>query len=585
MLWSRLYTLNRARLWSFQPRTVTKGFFTTTKPVAARAPKCSRKPSNVAERVNSSRVRTLFKALKSSIDSTHDQKLITSRVKHNLDRFIPLILRPNDVYESVIRFFISRTCLLAAAVAYEHMVAAGFIVSPCLEAQMIVTAAAVAGKKAKKKHLSSLKAAVGNPLFTSDDLLELLNSMAELDMLPETLFGIMDEFYKTHQSDAEFDPDVNFYRKQVDTGIGADNVQEALNALSVLPESNIEEGDWPKAYTSFIKGIRNTRHWDREAISAALDLMAQQGLEPNIAVFNALISLEVRANSFHCAFGIYDVLKHHPKLSPNDYTFGSLFNILNRLNNPSRRKLRHSRRPPSNVLSPRALYRDMIDGLFRDPQMTTSYLTTSLLNVALRSFIYQRDYTAAYVAIRCFTTFHIHIDAKTYLIVIRHLMNRITFGVKAFRSMGDDKWSDRFLSLPYPVLAPRSLSSLTLGNALATHILDVSRRSSFKLDWPLYIIPDAPHEKENPKYNVPTAENMLGREPVPFGHTFDPVPLERLLKKAILAESDSFRQLDQGRDINSYLSKVIVDAKTEMIPSDMSTRMGLRRALKISSNS
>lgn len=570
MLKTRLCLPSKVRLWNFQPRTATRSFFSATKPISFRRLKPNVGGSKIAERVNKSRVTTLFQALKSSIDSTNDHELIVSRVKDNLDRFIPLISRPHDAYENVIRFLIKRTCLPAAVAVYERMVTEGFIVSPSVEAQMIVVAMGIADKKTKKELISSLKAVVRNQLFTDDDLFGLLSSMVELELSPVIFNVIVDEFYKTHHSAEEFDPDLGFYKKLVYSGIQSSNIGQALDTLSALPGSSINEDNMAEAYASFIAGIRDTRHWDRETVSDVLGLMEKQGIEPGIGVFNALISYEVRTNSLRRAFAIYHALKNHPKLLPDDFTFGSLFNVLNRLYNPKRRKYRHDRHLPDDIPTPRALYRDMISALVRHPRAPSFQLTTSLLNVVLRSFIYKTDYVGAYIAIRCFTSFHVPMNFKTYLIVFRHLMNRITYGIRAFRKMGDDKWADRFLSLPYPIHDPSFLSGLELSNALAARILEVSRRSSFKLDWPLYITAGAPHEQVPEKYHVPTVENMLGRDPVPVDQPFDPVPLERLLKKAILAESDSMRQLGHGKGANSYISKVIADAKDEMIPPGVS---------------
>lgn len=549
-------------------RLITRTASTATGSVASKKTESTKKPEP--------RVVPLLRALKSSIDSTDDHELIPIRVKENLDTFIPRLSRPHRVYDGVIRFLIRHSYLTAAAAAREHMVAGGFILPLSLEAQMFAVAMAnteSTEEKTRKDLFSSLLGVVKNQQFTDDNLWSLLETMNKLGLPAETLLKTMSTFYGAHESNDSDILDLGLYKKFLHSGTESGNVEQALDTLSTLPDSGGQGGERAGVYASFIAGVRDTPHPNRDAVSAALDLMKQQEVEPDITVFNALISLEVRTNSLQRAFAIYSALKANPAILPDDFTFGSLFSALNRLYSPNRRRYRHGRYLADDIPSPRTLYHDMIDALVRSPRAPTFEITTSLLNVVLRSFIYKKDYVGAYVVVRCFTTFHISVNVKTYFIVFRHLLNRITYGIRAFRKMGDDKWADRFLSLPYPVHDPQFLAGLQLSNALAAQILDASRRHVFKLDWPLYITNGAPHSHEHEKYKVPSVENMLGKDPIALDHPFDCVPLERLLKKAILAEADSMRTLGHGQAANSYVSKAIQDAKKEMVPPTLSKRL------------
>lgn len=569
MLATRLCLLKEVRVWVFQPRITAKHLSTTTKPFAPRISRDSAYTAQVYQDSRKFQVTSLFQSLRRSLGSVDDQTHITSRITDNLNHFIPLIHRPHKVYENVVRLLINNSCLPAATAVHERMVAEGFVASASLEAQMIVMAMALVDEKGERRFLRSLKAIIKNPLFTHNDLLVLLGTMAERDWSPGMLNAMMDEFYKTHPSNG----DINFYQRMVDLETRSGNVQQALDTLSVLPESGDKSLDISRAYTSFIAAIRDVRHWDREAVTTALKVMEQQGIEPQIALFNVLISFEVRNNSLRRAFALYDALKKRPTLLPDGFTFGSLFNCLNRLYNPNRRNFRQGRRLHNHIPSPRALYRDMMEALVRCPEAPPFKLTTSLLNVTLRSFIYKRDYVGAYIVIRCFRIFRVAMNVRTYFLVLRHLMNRTTFGIRAIRKISDDTWADRFLGLPYPIPNPQFLSRLRLSNALASRVLELSSRTSFRLTSPLYITEGASQEQEVAKYHVPTVENMLGIDPVPLDHQFDTIPLERLVRKAILVASDSMRQLDQGRETSLYISQAIAIAQEEMIPPQVTKRL------------
>jgi hypothetical protein len=215
----------------------------------------------------------------------------------------------------------------------------------------------------------------------------------------------------------------------------------------------------------------------------------------------------------------------------------------------------------------------MIEVLVRDPNDPAFQLTTSLLNVVLRSFVYSKDYAGAYVVIRAFYTFNVPINIKTYFIVIRHLMNRITYGIRAVRRMNSDTWADRFLSLPYPIPTPNFLSELPLSNRLATHILSTAKRRTFKLDAPLYITSEPLPELEPKHYLTPTMKALLGRERILLDKSLDGVPLQRLLKKAVLADLESMRQLGGERAATRYLSRTISSVKAKMVPPKLSERL------------
>jgi len=67
-------------------------------------------------------------------------------------------------------------------------------------------------------------------------------------------------------------------------------------------------------------------------------------------------------------------------------------------------------------------------------------------------------------------------------------------------------------------------------------------------------------------------EGMLAKVAVPLDQGFDSMPLERLLKKALLAEMELVQELPSGRATSLALSKMIVSVKREMVPLGLQKR-------------
>jgi len=454
------------------------------------------------------------------------------------------------------------------------MVREGFIVSLSLEAQILAIAMSQAENQSKNILLSRFKSVIRRQAFSPNDLFEVLGVMTYLDLPPELLLDVMADFTKTHKHVEPIEFNVCFLQDLANAAVKEGDIQTALDVLSALPQSDADETLLSRVYASFIAAIRKSAYPSRDAVSAALNQMEKQGIPPSLPVWNSLISFEVRANSLHRPFAIYDALKMRPEFLPDHNTFGSLFKALDRFYNPKRRKYRHGRLLSDNIPSPRALYREMLGYVVRHPQEPQFHLTTSLLNTILRSFVFIKDYAGAYLILRFFRSQRIPANVKTYFIVFRHLMNRVTYGIKAARKMGSVAWADRFLGLPIPVYDPEFLNGLQLSNPLASYILDVCRRSSFASEEPLYIVtrPLNDGDISLAKYQTPTVEGMLAKVAVPLDQAFDSVPLERLLKKALVAEMELVQELPSGRATSLALSKMIVSVKREMVPPGLQKR-------------
>ncbi|KAJ3575699.1 hypothetical protein NP233_g920 [Leucocoprinus birnbaumii] len=567
---------------NLHPRQCARNFLSSTRPVAARSK--SRVNENVAlEKENIfkdalehsepqvSRVSPPQRsrpynvtALNTLELSPEDRAVVDACIADHLDPNHSTAY-PHDVFEDVLQTLIDESRFSAAMKVHQRVVAEGLIVSPSLEAQMLAVSISQADKQKAPKFLDMLKAVVKRKAIGADDLVGVLSRMSELDLPSEMLMHIMSSYNEAHPILAASGHNVRSLQDLAKFIAEDSDAQTALDALAALPELNADEVSMAEAYTSFFRNLRASAHPDRSVVSAALDQMEKHGVEPNLSIWNSLIAFEVRANSLHRPFAMYYALKARPDFLPDQNTFGSLFKALNRFYNPKRRRFRYGRRLPDNIPSPRGLFREMMDTLVRHADEPKFRLSTSFLNTILRTFVFQKDYAGAYLVLRSYRLLDVPVNVKTYLIVFRHLMNRITYGIRALRKMGSVTWADRFLSLPYPVSDPAFLRDLQLSNALASHILESSVRQSFDLERPLYINIQLPAELGSVKYQSPTALEMLGKAPISLDAAFDPEPLERLMKKAMFAEIGTVQELGPGQVTSPMVSKAIVDAKEEMI--------------------
>ncbi|KAL9712348.1 hypothetical protein Ac2012v2_003585 [Leucoagaricus gongylophorus] len=579
MLKSTSRCFGRICIWKFLPKSFARTFLTPTRPIYARSRlQCQ----EIVEEVNEntmydfgkvkSRVKgpwhrqmNSYAALESLILSPEDQ------APRNLSRSCHRVYS-HRTYEGLTRSLIRRSRIADAVRVYERMIREGLIVSLSLEVQMLAIAMSQAENQSKNILLSRFKSVVRKEAFSPGDLFEVLGVMTNLDLPPELLLDIMADFTKTHKFTKPLKFDVRFLQDLANAAVEAGDIQTALDALSALPQSDANETLLSRVYASFIAAIRKSAYPSRDAVSATLNQMKNQGIPPSLFVWNSLIAFEVRASSLHRPFAIFDALKNRSELLPDHNTFGSLFKALNRFYNPKRRKFRHGKPLPDSIPSPRALYREMLGYLVRHPQEPQFRLTTSLLNTILRSFVFMRDYAGAFLILRLFHLRRIPVNVKTYFIVFRHLMNRVTYGIRAARKMGSVTWADRFLGLPFPIYDPIFLSCLQLSNPLASHILDVCKCSSFALDEPLYMSSQPLNDISPAKYQTPTVEGMLDKVAVSLDQEFDGVPLERLMKKALLAEMELLQELPSGRATNSALSEMIASVKQEMVPPDLQKR-------------
>jgi hypothetical protein len=182
--------------------------------------------------------------------------------------------------------------------------------------------------------------------------------------------------------------------------------------------------------------------------------------------------------------------------------------------------------------------------------------STTLMNVILRAFIRQRDYAGAFVVLSSYSLFHVPLDHRTYYRVVKHVVRRIWLEItKQYK--GEIGWSILFLGL-------RDYRQVELNEDLVRNLLAFISQDTFHLISPLYASRHhMPPTNADRRYKLPSMEMMESVFlPEPQDFHYDPVPLKRILRRAILAKL----RLEDRNAGPAEVSKAIADAKVDMLP-------------------
>ncbi|RDB20228.1 hypothetical protein Hypma_012644 [Hypsizygus marmoreus] len=254
---------------------------------------------------------------------------------------------------------------------------------------------------------------------------------------------------------------------------------------------------------------------------------------------NALISRELRRRSLQGVFSMYLAMKLSltSSFSPNRTTF-----VIP--TQPSVSWLRQSYFPNRDLL------------FFRE--RTSFEVTSRLLNIALRAFIQTEDYAGVYVVLRTFGIFRLPVSTKTYLIVTRHIIKRLRWDISKAYKVEEPRWGNLFLGIP-EVWALHKLNKQS-DRELVEKILASAAWSDFPLTGPLL---GYTSEDEKVAYTTPTTAMINGEAVVPERMRFHLLPLQRIIRRAILAsaavDSDDLPAAKR-------VSRAIVEAKAQMFP-------------------
>ncbi|KDQ65176.1 hypothetical protein JAAARDRAFT_202392 [Jaapia argillacea MUCL 33604] len=509
-------------------------------------------------------------------------------------RFDPTLR--HQTYERVIPLFWAHGELDGAKRIYDRLQVEGYRPSLVVQTQLIAYALVLRAKN-EEELLRSMKDVFAIKEFDEATLRQLMRFMAE-----HTIYGL--EFiHNLAIAYAEARRGSRVSRQTVKLFANlfqdADEVPSVLKTFSASIARTRGPINLAPSFERLLNQLSKVDPSNREAFNGVLSHMRKLGIEPNLGVFNALIRAETSTHHYDNAFVIYQYLRdaaestQNTNLLPDSWTLGPLFRALIRYSMPrsSEQELQDAKWPQT-LPHPRLIFRDMIQShqiftksAIRQP---SEALSTSLLNLALQSLMQVRDYAGAFIAVKSFSMCSIELDTETYEAVVKKLVSRIG---KELASVGDTsrrRWTERFLGKHDPS-GGAYLFSTTPEPVICRMILAIADQPKLSLQYlPPIDSRDLGLSRKIKRVDegiaklksvFPSKALDADRQPEPWEHPCssvrevsellefwweDTTPLERLLKRAILADLDGDR-LDALNPVKA-VGNEITAAKKVMVP-------------------
>ena len=488
-----------------------------------------------------------------------EPETILGYIKGQLDNTLTNVRSPQVIYERVINFLLGRKYAYEAVFLYQHMHDdAGLLCSTALDAKMLALPLAFP-HECSQTIILRISPLFSNPQYTENDFSGLLKFMAKYEVDKGIICSLLEIFISIRRpsfiSRPEFLAPLLSARARlgdVDVVLGLLDQFSSLNNINRAARASIHT-----PYVQVLAALQETRIWDSDSVNKVLGLMTIHGLSLDLPTLNILLSREVRLGNHRSAIAIYSMIKEMRitnKISPDSFTFGSMF-LLYRMVRP-RTVRRDHRKNLASPFPPRALYHDFM--LATKPKFNADRIvpSTTLMNVILRAFVRQRDYAGAFVVLNSFSLFKVPLDNQTYYRIVKHVVRRIWFEVSA-QYKGKVGWSLNFLGVP-------DYRHIKLSEDLLRNLLAFVSGDTFHLTSPLYASRRRmPPKNDHIRYILPSMEMMHSvLLPNPRDFHYDPVPLKRILRRAILA---TLRLVDPNAG-PAEVSKAISDAKVDMLP-------------------
>lgn len=494
-------------------------------------------------------------SLRRFLGNVPDHRHVNNFVHKTLNHHLPRTSKPHVTYEKVISFLIKNRFLIEAGDVFSRMTKDGFVPSSDTYAQMLAVLLAVSQDDIDIN--KAFEAVISDPAFSEDRFIHLLHIMSDMGASYDHLVHVAERYLDTR--DEGYSPAKALVSKLVDAQTRAGLFEDALETLSRFDD--LETSDPADPSITIINALKDTDPSDKESVNRVLQIVKEKDAQPTIALFNALISRDLRLKSLSQVFSKYHFIKQLSEvmpLYPDGSTFAVLFSVLTKLYRPHRRSaLSRHYKVPDNSVPPRQLFNQFLSFHSRSPFDVTPHL----LNVILRTFIFGHDYAGAFVALRTFRIFKLSVTAKTYYIVLRHIMYRILWDVKRSRRVGESRWGDRFLG----ITSQTRFKNLNVDEEMEEKILVAAKQPGFDLTSSILKSAAVGQRTSGPKYTTPTLAMIDGDVRVPESMELDIVPLERILRRAVSADIHDVLDKDEDSAV-ARVSKVVVEAKREMIP-------------------
>ncbi|TFK80730.1 hypothetical protein K466DRAFT_605089 [Polyporus arcularius HHB13444] len=486
------------------------------------------------------------------------------------------------LYEHSIGFFLRHGEVMKASILYARMTREGFIPTVSLRAQMrIITVAEQAAPD--EVVLDAIRQAIANNSFNEGTLLALLRILGDgMRASPDFLENIVHEFLKIQPHDYEIYPRTRKYIVKAYLRVGDREGASRWSSGRFVPPPP-SRSDLPSPYITLLQDLAASDPQFAGYETALVGMQAEMpSLIPNLPFFNALLSHEVHRRNFSAVFAIYQRMMalRSSTVMPDGGTFSAVFRAIARLSALSRKRRRlRELRPPDSMPHPRAVYQDMLtchaeQQTAPDPLVSPA-LTLPAIHTALNAFMGGHDYPAAFNAIRAFRTYSSHIGEPvriTYHVVVSGILERIKAELPQVPLEADQRrlWTFRFLGLD--TLPRHRRASIPFNLEMLQRVLLMGTEPRLSLEFVDVPESDSHDEQADPraaqaqddyaKHGIPTPLEFVGAEPVPEAKAFAIAPLERILRRAILASIEDEVDPPYVRPV----SAAIADAKAEMVP-------------------
>ena len=318
----------------------------------------------------------------------------------------------------------------------------------------------------------------------------------------------------------------------------------------------------------------------------------------DVDTLNSLLATQFAYRRTDVAFNMYSTWRNsYPEIIPNTFTFMMLFRALSKIPTYRPRSI-HNRRFKPTVVTPaiRKVFCHMIQCHTGSPG--SSIISPAVLALALRTFMSHRDYAGAFVCLRSFIIHKCYIHLSLYRDILGPIVSQIQVEHPWFHQLPEPGrfWSYTFLghpSLPFDFDIHLFEGILRLGERRELALTPVQPTLAYGVQHSVVentgdheapessalthtdVTTDTPafpilfSEPKKRALSIPSALEVLGMVE-PSQEVWDVIPLERILKRAILASIP-----DLGNRTVREVSRSIVEAKLQMLPPKL-TKVGKR---------
>lgn len=518
--------------------------------------------------------------------SNYVQLKFTAEEFHNPSRSL--------AYDKVIASLLTHKLLPVAIQLYERMHSEGLVPSLFVRVKMEAISI-IHSPKTRKEVFRSLKVVFEEGSFDDSslkDLIETLNEGVKAKYPPQTIDRIVKLFIESQGPN--YKPPMELVCQLIDLLVRNQSPGQAEKWLDIMKEFDEADVDDDRPspssaapHAAFLKALAETDPNNTAARVSILTRMQNDGITPDTPVFNSLIANQIGQGNLDPVFNLYSLLMQHrsdselksqslsvPTLLPDATTFQLLFRALKLSKLPRGVRSRRHKLPKQHV-PPRQLYGDMIEchliqtcGNLSEP---SSVIDTSSLHIALRTFMTMGDYAAAFVALRSFKVMNIPINLDTYQIIIKSLLRRMHHELGSMRGDGKRRWADVLLG------REEGSKEMQVPGMNTDMIVQVMRYGLDKRITLHEMEVDSEELDDVEDHEMPSLALIMGQEPPNLNEsvTYSPVPLERILRRALLArailgdyassDSKSSETIkDRTLTPSQIVSSIIADTKQTM---------------------